>query len=216
MSRWWTAAAVLSAPVILGLGATPAAAQSQYTISIIMTTLGTDGSMSTSTLDLPPGSSVTVKTGMGDPNCPVPDTSTSVPPVTSDANSNSNTAGGSGGGGGGGGSNESNPGVPSGATGNPTLDEPAVPMPPDELPDPDTTTTEDPTTEPDTPTPPPVMPPDVPSTEDPDMPDVPMPDDTDVPTSPPNSAETPEPATLTLGLLGALGAAGYARRKRRQ
>ncbi len=195
MTRFGAFAALFAIPTLLLLGAPRAAASTQATITIIMTTLGTDGSTVSSSTTLPEGSSVTVSANpvpctTGPANPPVP-----IPTVPA-------------------------PSVPSGGTGNP-IDNTNTP--------PDTSTgPSDPATptgpvnstpeEPVVPPPPVVIPP---QTNNPGPIDSPV-DTVEPPIDPPvesttggNPAETPEPATITLAVIGAIGAATWSRRKKK-
>jgi hypothetical protein len=207
MTRCWPTAALFATPMLLLIGARPVVASTQATITIIMTTLGTDGTPVTNTATLPPGSSVSVSSSLGTCDGPMP------PPPTTPTNPPS--GGGAGG--------------ASGGSGNPGVDNTPTPAP---VSTPGNSTTggvpaTPPVTtgEPPVPPPPVAIPPIVPT--DPGTGGTPtIPGDGSsgppgVPTTPTDSGggkpptESPEPATLTLAVLGAIGAAGWAKRKKK-
>jgi hypothetical protein len=209
MKRWWTFP-VLPA-VVFGLGLPSAAPASTHcTVSIIMTTLGTDGTSVSQTITVPPNSSLQIQPGVGT------DTPVTASP-SNPAGSKPGAGGGSGGGGGGSGANASKTNVPSAAT--PVPDDSVIPFDPDtgSIPVPSDGSDDEPT-----PPVPPILVPDVPADDVPTVPDVidgPIVDDDSPlpPTSEPGGgvAEAPEPGTLTLLGLAAIGSWGYARKKRK-
>lgn len=213
MKRWWTLP-VLPA-VVFGLGLPSAASASTHcTVSIIMTTLGTDGTSVSQTLTVPPNSN---------PQSPTSDSKVTNPATTANTNAANGAKPAAGGGGGGGGkAGGSNSGanalqsnVPSAATANPN-DTPVTTNP-------DVGSIPVPTDEPTPPSPPILIPPEGPITPTPgDVIPVPGPGpvadgDPIPPTTDPTGpvAEAPEPGTLTLLGLAAIGGFGYARKKRK-
>jgi hypothetical protein len=194
MSRLSFFAFALTASLVLSNQ--PMQASTQTTLSIIMTTLGTDGTPVSTTTELPAGSTVTIQSQACEtPGGPVSTNPGVVNPPISNTNSDN-----------------------TGATGNPNPDptttDDTVPAPsPGSGTTNDTPVTEEPTVPP----PPVVLPPSegpiVPDTEpvnNDDTPSVPV----EVTTGTTDVAQTPEPGTITLLGLAALGGIGYARRRK--
>ncbi len=198
MTRFGAFAALLTIPTLLLLGAPRAAASTQATITIIMTTLGTDGSSVSSSTTLPEGSSVTVSA-----NPVVCTTGPMNPPVTIPTTPV--------------------PGTPSGGTPNPNPEAPVTPTTPTTNPPVITPSTDPASPNPEEPVipPPPVVIPPISTNPLPDPIESPV-DTVDPVVDPPietttgaGPTETPEPATITLAVIGAIGAATWSRRKKK-
>lgn len=192
MFRRWYVPALLVSPALICLGATPAAASIQCNISIVMSTLGTDGTTTvTEIVSSPAGTTVTSSGTI---------MSTDPMGVPSGATSNPTSETGSG----------TGSGTTSGGT-TTALDPVDSVIPPD-------ASVED---GPVAPTPPVLTPTvEVPTTETPIVENViSVPTSTPVDTTEATPAdtdvsETPEPGTLTLLALGMAGGVGYFRKKK--